>query len=130
MKQALTFILLLVYFTFSSGVTMHMHYCMGEFVNLSFTDTNRGECGKCGMEKHDTGNTCCKDVQITAKISDAHKTSNHDFKPLTCSIDLASPPSSTCIDEIIIKSYYSVSPKLNSRARDIQLYIQFRNLRI
>ena len=130
MRKLLTFTLLIVYFTFSSGVTIHMHYCMGEFVNLSFSDTNKGECGKCGMEKHDTDNSCCKDVQVSAKIADAHMTVNHEFKAVLFPIDLVHTPSSSSIDDIITKSPYSLSPTVISRADGIQLYLQFRNLRI
>ena len=130
MKKLTTFILAIFYFIFSSGVTMHMHYCMGEFVKFSLSDTNKGVCGKCGMENHDADNGCCRDLQVTAKISDAHLMSGHDFKPLTSYTDLIPPLSPIYADEIVTKSFFSYIPKLNSRRGEIQYYIQFRNLRI
>lgn len=60
----------------SVGATLHLHYCMGEFVNVSFDDTTESICGKCGMESHAEKKECCKDVPVTLKVKDSHYSSN------------------------------------------------------
>ena len=72
MKKLAATCLVFIYFTFSAGATIHLHFCMGEFINFSFSDTNESVCGKCGMSQHEENNNCCRDVSVTAKISDSH----------------------------------------------------------
>jgi len=60
MKKLLAFILLLVYFTVSTGFVISVHYCMNRVDSVQLGDTSSEKCGKCGMhiEKSDG---CCKD---------------------------------------------------------------------
>ena len=73
MKQALAVILALFYFTSNVGATVHLHYCMGEFVALSLTDKTDAVCGKCGMKNHNSDNNCCTDIKVVKKSSDTHQ---------------------------------------------------------
>lgn len=130
MKKLITSILAVIYFTFSAGVTIHMHYCMGEFIKFSFSETNKGVCGKCGMEKHDINKNCCTDVQFTAKISEAHMAYNHDFKFLLFYNDLIPSFYPAYHDRINPEVLYSGTPQLNSHGGEIPPYLYFRNLRI
>lgn len=72
MKRLLTGILAIIYLSFSAGATVHLHYCMGEFVNYSLFEEHDGTCGKCGMEKHESGNGCCKDVSVVFKSDEKY----------------------------------------------------------
>lgn len=132
MKRFTTSLLAIVYLCLSTGADLHLHYCMGEFVNLSFTDTNKGTCGKCGMQNHDNNNGCCKDVEISVKISDAHLLSSVESLPAH-HIDLHSvviPAYVTCFVQPSIppvKQFYAFGypPLLHS-----SIYIEQQNLRI
>jgi hypothetical protein len=72
MKKLAASLLLVLYFAFSAGATVHLHYCMGEYAGFSFTDNYKNSCSKCGMDRHEKESDCCKDVQVTKKISDPH----------------------------------------------------------
>ena len=72
MKKVILFILSIVYFASSVGATVHLHYCMDQFVNWSLADKEGDSCDKCGMKKD--GN-CCKDEQKFIKNTVDQKTS-------------------------------------------------------
>lgn len=74
MKRFLILILAMVYFAASSGVTVHVHYCMGHFVNASLTASGEEdhECGHCGMKKKKGGNGCCRDEHKIVKNAADH----------------------------------------------------------
>src|SRR5438034_11541801 len=61
MKKFVVAILALFYLTTSSGATIHLHYCMGKLAEWSFGHSQSDICSKCGMEKKDNNNGCCKD---------------------------------------------------------------------
>jgi hypothetical protein len=130
MKRFLTYIIAFIYLTFSVGATVHLHYCMGEFVKISLSDTNSGSCAKCGMDTHAADNDCCKDVQVSAKISDAHYSTpvNHTFEypyALIVSYPLL-------VDDAVhqIENSQVSSPVNQSSTGESPLYIQFCNFRI
>lgn len=68
MKKIVAILLLLIYGSTSVGATIHMHYCMNEFVgwNLWHGD-KKNKCGKCGMKEKKGG--CCKEEQKQLKLS-------------------------------------------------------------
>jgi hypothetical protein len=53
-------ILALFYLVASSGTSIYMHYCMGNYIQWSFTDKASEDCSNCGMPKK-TGKEkgCC-----------------------------------------------------------------------
>lgn len=114
--------------TFSAGATMHLHYCMGEFVNISLVDTNSGACVKCGMESHGDDNGCCKDVEVTAKISDAHYSAPlvHILQIYVDFIPSYTAPISERIQENEVVNSFITSFSTGEHP----LFIQFCNLRI
>ena len=60
MKKALVILILITYSFATVGTTMHLHYCMNEYVGASLWDgDDTSECGKCGMKEKKGG--CCKD---------------------------------------------------------------------
>ncbi len=68
MKKIVVILLLVIYGSTSLGATIHMHYCMNEFVgwNLWHGD-QKNKCGKCGMKEKKGG--CCKEEQKQLKLS-------------------------------------------------------------
>lgn len=80
MKQFVATILLVLYFTFSTGMVISKHFCMNEPVAVSIHGTdNHTACGKCGMESK---KGCCHDEVSVYKITDSHAsvTADFDFK--------------------------------------------------
>lgn len=62
MKKILVTILALVYLSTSSGMILHMHYCMGKMVNWGLTKSDSKKCPGCGMEKSAQDESgCCSD---------------------------------------------------------------------
>lgn len=60
--------LLIIYGSTSVGATIHMHYCMNEFVGWNLWHGDKeNECGKCGMKEKKAG--CCKDEHKQLKLS-------------------------------------------------------------
>lgn len=72
MKKLASAILIVIYFAFSAGATVRLHYCMGEYAGFSVNTLKEEACSKCGMNKHKNESNCCNDVVIKAKISDPH----------------------------------------------------------
>lgn len=132
MKKLTICILAVFYLCFSSGATMHLHYCMGEFVSFSLFDTNKGACSKCGMENHEEKAGCCKDIPITVKASDEYASS----------FSLLITPENNFIKEpieipqsvvFICSSFHSKPlslPFTFSRGSSTELFLKNRNLRI
>ena len=54
------------------GATVHMHYCMNEFVGWSLFHNKDQICGKCGMEEKDNSG-CCKDEHKHFKLKVDHQ---------------------------------------------------------
>jgi hypothetical protein len=77
MKKFAIAILAVLYLGTSVGAIVHLHYCMGQLVNLSLWDSNSNssECSKCGMQKNHgpAENGCCKDEQKVLKNSNDQK---------------------------------------------------------
>ena len=54
------------------GATVHLHYCMNEFVGWSLGHDKDDKCGKCGMEEKDKDG-CCKDEHRQFKLKTDHQ---------------------------------------------------------
>ena len=68
MKKIVVILLLLIYGSATMGATIHMHYCMNEFVGWNLWHSDKeNECGKCGMKEKKGG--CCKDEHKQLKLS-------------------------------------------------------------
>lgn len=68
MQRIIAFIIAVCYLCFSTGFTLHEHYCMGKHVGTTFVskgDTHK--CDHCGMKQTASGNGCCKDKQKIVK---------------------------------------------------------------
>ena len=64
MKKLAASILLLVYFTVSTGFVVSIHYCMNRVNGVELGDNSSEECGKCGMKIGDSDGCCKNDVKI------------------------------------------------------------------
>ncbi len=72
MKKIAVILLLLVYTGATTGATIHLHYCMNQFVGSSLWHTGKdSKCGKCGMKDKKDG--CCKDEHKQAKLTTEHQ---------------------------------------------------------
>ena len=64
MKRLLAFLLLLIYFTVSTGFVVSMHYCMNQFAAVQVGATAQEQCSKCGMHTADSGGCCREEVMV------------------------------------------------------------------
>lgn len=81
MKRLLVFILAFSYLVTTTGADMHLHFCMGKLAGWSFwTEDEKAACGKCGMEKEQKPEGCCKDESKWMKIQDDQKVTDHAFQ--------------------------------------------------
>lgn len=69
MKKVLAAILLIVYFTVSTGFVVSLHYCMDRLASAQIGDKHSEKCDYCGMQKD--GNCCRDDVKIV-KLQTTH----------------------------------------------------------
>jgi hypothetical protein len=67
MKRILVAILLLVYFTVSTGFVINLHYCMDKMASVELGGSESEECGKCGMPTKEK-DSCCRDEVKVVKL--------------------------------------------------------------
>jgi hypothetical protein len=73
MKKVLVAILLLVYFTVSTGFVVSLHYCMDRLACAQIGDNHSNKCPYCGMQKD---GKCCRDDVKIVKLETTHLASN------------------------------------------------------
>lgn len=79
MKRILVSIIALIYFTFSSGMVMSVHYCMGKISDIQVNQVPEERC-ICGMSKKETSSKgCCKTEFTMVKLADTHKASSASY---------------------------------------------------
>ena len=66
---------MLIYGSATMGATVHLHYCMNEFVGWSLLQGKVDKCGKCGMSEKDKEG-CCKDEHKHFKLKADYQKSN------------------------------------------------------
>lgn len=80
MKRLLIFILAFSYLVTTTGADMHLHFCMGKLAGWSFwAEDEKTACDKCGMEKEERPDGCCKDESKWMKIQDDQKVADQAF---------------------------------------------------
>lgn len=57
MRKFIYSIITSIYLLVATGVGINVHYCMGEISSVEFHDSDKKQCGKCGMEEKEGG--CC-----------------------------------------------------------------------
>jgi hypothetical protein len=78
MRKTLASISILVYFVFSCGLIVNLHYCMGSFESVQLYSSKSDACGKCGMPINEK-TECCKDEIFFFKLKDEQNTSAVPF---------------------------------------------------
>jgi hypothetical protein len=73
MKKVLAAILLMVYFTVSTGFVVCAHFCMNRFTSVELGSGNDKKCTQCGMHKKENG--CCRDEVKVIKLEPTYTAS-------------------------------------------------------
>ena len=73
MKKLAASILLLIYFTVTTGFVVSVHYCMNKLDSIQLGDNSSEECGKCGMHVEDSGGCCKDDVKLVKMQADSKR---------------------------------------------------------
>lgn len=96
MKKLLTIALALIYLTFTTGVVISTHFCMGKQAGVSLSSGAETEdCHKCGMKSVEG---CCENKVEILKVEDTHQATplnDIPFAPLHLFLDaqpVAQPP--------------------------------------
>jgi hypothetical protein len=79
MKKILVSILAVFYLASSVGATVHLHYCMDEFIDWSLLKSDGDKCDKCGMEKE---GDCCKEENKFVKNNIDQKVAESSIQPI------------------------------------------------
>ena len=104
LKKIAVILLILIYGSATMGATVHLHYCMNEFVGWSLFHSKNDTCGKCGMKEKDKGG-CCKDEHLQYKLKvDQQKNSVGQ-----CINLITTPTLSVPVIDIDIHSYHNVT---------------------
>ena len=116
MKKLFTVVILLIYFTVSTGFVVSMHYCMNEFDSASIGETGDNECDRCGME---TDGSCCWDDVKVVKLQFQHtiaKLVQAQFSTPATEAATASVFDISAISELTPKKYFVAhSPPLGKQ---------------
>jgi hypothetical protein len=120
MKRLLASLLLLIYFSVTSGFVISMHFCMDRFDSAEIGSTGNDKCHKCGMSKD---GHCCKDEVKVVKLNVSHLASQLHMRN-------ASAPAFHLIHTALIASFRNFAEKndpvlhLPPLLRDQAVYIE------
>ena len=64
MKKVFAAIVLLAYFTVSTGFTVNLHYCMSQFASWDIGHSENEKCGTCGMKVKKSSGCCKNEVKV------------------------------------------------------------------
>lgn len=97
MKKLAAAILLLVYFTVSTGFVVSVHYCMNKLASVELGYTGESECGKCGMNivKSDG---CCKDDVNVVKLKADHQLAKLEIPDFSLAMIVSPVPGFPLLD--------------------------------
>lgn len=80
MKRFLTILFTVFYFTASSGVTVHMHYCMDKLVDVNFWQAKKESCNSCSSTEASKSENCKKCSSKKAKSKDCCQDRHEQLK--------------------------------------------------
>ncbi|WP_346320910.1 hypothetical protein [Chitinophaga sp. YIM B06452] len=132
MKRFLILILALLYMSTSTGATFHLHYCMGELVDVKFWQHEARECSKCGSgENSACAKKCCKDIHQTVKLEKDQKISENIFQHMQLAA-IAVPVSFISLPAAFPVSFVEEYPTGNAppRSNNVPARIFFCTFRI
>jgi hypothetical protein len=64
MKKVFAAIMLLAYFTVSTGFTVNLHYCMNQLASWDLGHGDNERCGSCGMKVKKASGCCKNEVKV------------------------------------------------------------------
>lgn len=78
MKKLLAAILLSIYFFFSTGFVVSLHYCMDRLASAQVGTSLGDKCDYCGMQKD---GHCCRDEVRVVKVQSLHLAAENKYFP-------------------------------------------------
>ena len=85
MRKLLFSIFVVFYLILTSGVVVHLHYCMDRLASIAlFASDHKDACGDCGMDMTEE-NDCCHDRTDVIKLEQDQSTQSSlvpDFKKI------------------------------------------------
>ncbi|MBY0480237.1 MAG: hypothetical protein K2Q21_02690 [Chitinophagaceae bacterium] len=127
MKKFIVSIFAILYLGLSTGATVHMHFCMGKLVGSDLWHSEQsGVCGKCGMEKTNSKNKCCKDEHKVVKIVQDQKVADAAYHAVQL-IPVEILLNHFSIPQIFVSSSIEENPNSNAPPLDYQVPIYIRN---
>jgi hypothetical protein len=110
MRQRSALALCTFYLISVIGVALSLHFCAGKLSSVHFTE--RVMCKVCKMEtKPDSSKQCCKNTNVSAKITDSHESASKVSLPQNFSIKLFLTP-------IFAELFQQILPKLFTKAEN------------
>lgn len=127
MKKFFVTILAVLYLATTTGATVQMHYCMDKLVELNLWNSEKDQCGNCGMETNQqTDNGCCKDEHKQVKLENDHYKSGVVFQAMQVSA-VALPVYFNQIPPVTFSSVTEENPRSHAPPRSCALAIYKRN---
>lgn len=81
LKRFFSIVVLLAYFTVTSGFAVSLHYCMDELSGIELGTESADTCPKCGMEAETAPGGCCRDeVKLVQQKGDPAAVASLDFE--------------------------------------------------
>ena len=105
MKKFTAAILLLIYFTVSTGFVINLHYCMDKVASVEVGESHADECGKCGMPLSGDENCCRDEIKVVKLYQDL-------IPAYSIVFELASLPA------LITTVHYIITPFENAAQHD------------
>ena len=87
MKRIAITILAFLYLAIASGVTVSLHFCMGDLASVEYGIPSDSDCNKCGMKEK---KGCCHTESKIVKIQDEHQWAKESFSFSQFPIELSS----------------------------------------
>jgi hypothetical protein len=119
MKKAVVLLLSILYITTSSGATLHLHYCMGELVELGLWKNDNNKCENCGMTKSGKSGDCCKDDHKQVKGEKDQKLVNTTINQIVLSGEALAAsytlPANVNVPSAILENPSSNAPPRSSK---------------
>jgi hypothetical protein len=90
MKKTAALLLSILYFGFSSGMTIRLDYCMGQLVTKTLMHDPSTNCSVCGMEQNQDDACCSEEIKQLKIENDQYLAVARQPAGAVCSIALTS----------------------------------------